>query len=176
MNYIFDLDNTLIYSDLANNFSYKEAVRNILNEDLNITAGRITRNDLKTMFPNLTTLQMSNIVHEKEKKYKTYFNMTILNTALVMILKYLSENNKRTILLTYSGKNRAEQLLKYHGIDNLFAEKYYKEDYGKNTKYKFATDVLAINSHNLVLFENETESLNDAVNNGIIKNNIIKIV
>jgi len=51
MNYIFDLDNTLIYSDAANNLAYKEAVRNVVNSDLQIDGGRITRSDIAARRP-----------------------------------------------------------------------------------------------------------------------------
>ena len=105
-----------------------------------------------------------------------HFNKTMLNNALLIVLKYLNNTNNRTILLTYSGKNRAEQLLEYHGISNLFCEKYFKEDFGKISKYKFAENVLDIDAQSIVLFENETEGCNEAINDGFVKNNIIKIV
>ena len=62
MNYIFDLDNTLIYSDAANHLAYKEAVRNVIHKDLDIKSGRITRGDIASRYPNLTATQLSKII------------------------------------------------------------------------------------------------------------------
>ena len=113
MNYIFDLDNTLIYSDTANNLAYKDAVRNVVNGDLQIDGGRITRGDIAARFPKLSVAQLSKIIATKESLYPQYFDRTLLNPALLSILKQLAANQKRTILLTYGGKSRALQLLEY---------------------------------------------------------------
>ncbi|MDD6003296.1 MAG: hypothetical protein PUC50_13995 [Bacteroidales bacterium] len=176
MNYIFDLDNTLIYSDAANNLAYKEAVRNVIHKDLDIRNGRITRGDIASRYPNLTATQLSKIIKEKEKSYAKYFDFTLLNIALLNILKQLSSANQRTILMTYSGSERAGQLLDFYGINKYFSEKYYKEDFGNKSKYKFATDILSIDSRKIVLFENETEGCSEAISDGFAAHNIIKIV
>ena len=176
MNYIFDLDNTLIYSDTANNLAYKEAVRNVIHKDLDIKSGRITRGDIASHYPNLTATQLSKIIKEKEKSYAKYFDFTLLNVALLNILKQLSSANQRTILMTYSGSERACQLLEFYGIDKYFSEKYYKEDFGNKSKYKFANEILSIDSRKIVLFENETEGQREAVSDGFAAHNIIKIV
>ena len=78
--------------------------------------------------------------------------------------------------MTYSGSERAGQLLDFYGINKYFSEKYYKEDFGNKSKYKFATDILSIDSHKIVLFENETEGCREAISDGFAVHNIIKIV
>ena len=176
MNYIFDLDNTLIYSDLANNISYSEAVKNVIGANLDVCCPRITRGSIKAMFPELSADELSKVVQEKERQYAQHISKTMLNIALVDALKYLKANNMPAILLTYSTKHRAEQLLTFQGISNLFAAKYYKEDYGKNTKYKFATSALGFKNSEIILFENEQEGMCEAVNDGIMQKNIIKFV
>ncbi len=176
MDYIFDLDNTLIYSDYANNISYKEAIKNVIGANLNISCPRITRNCIATQFPDLSADDMSKVIQEKERQYKKHINKTILNTALVDVLRYIKRNNMSSILLTYSAKYRAEQLLEFHGISNLFSAKYYKEDYGEKSKYKYATSVLGLKGSDIILFENEQGGMNEAMCNGIVQRNIIKFV
>ena len=176
LNYIFDLDNTLIYSDAANNLAYKDAVKTVINKDLDTACGRITRSYISERYPNITANQLSKIIKEKGKSYAKYFELTLQNVALLNILKHLSATNNRTILMTYSGRERACQLLDFYGIDKYFSEKYYKEDFGNKSKYKFATDILSIDSRKIVLFENETEGCREAINDGFAAHNIIKIV
>lgn len=176
MIYIFDLDNTLIYSDIANNISYREAIRNVIGTELNICCPRITRSSITTQFPNLSTDEMSKVIQEKELHYAKHINKTMLNTALVNALKYMRDNDMTSILLTYSSKRRAEQLLKFHGISNLFSAKYYKEDYNGKSKYKYATSTLGLRSSDIILFENEQEGMNEALCDGINRKNIIRFV
>lgn len=176
MNYIFDLDNTLIYTDFANNIAYREAVKNIIGADLEICCSRITRDSIAMLFPNLSATEMSKVIQEKEHQYEKHINKTILNTALVDVLKYMKGKNMSSILLTYSSKHRAEQLLRFHGISNLFSAKYYKEDYEGKSKYKYATTTLGLNGSDIILFENEQEGMCEAVSDGIAQKNIIRFV
>ena len=176
MIYIFDLDNTLIYSDLANNISYREAIRNVIGADLNICCPRITRSSLTKQLPNLSSNDLSKVIQEKEVQYEKHINKTILNSALVDVLKYMKDNGMSSILLTYSSKHRAEQLLMYHGISDLFSAKYYKEDYEGKSKYKYATSTLGLKDSDIILFENEQEGMNEAVCDGIIRKNIIRFI
>lgn len=176
MNYIFDLDNTLVYSDFANNIAYREAVKNVIGADLEICRTRITRDNIAMQFPNLSATEISKVIQEKEHQYEKHINKTILNTALVDVLKYMKGKNMSSILLTYSSKHRAEQLLRFHGISNLFSAKYYKEDYEGKSKYKYATTTLGLNGSDIILFENEQEGMCEAVSDGIAQKNIIRFV
>lgn len=88
--FVFDMDNTLIKTDKANNLAYSEAIRSVLSVNCNIENGkRFTRNELKDLFPQLTQTQIDEIIDRKEKSFESYLNETELNNNLFSILKCL---------------------------------------------------------------------------------------
>lgn len=61
--FVFDMDNTLIKTDKANNLAYSEAISSVLGVNCNIENGkRFTRNELKELFPQLSQAQIDEII------------------------------------------------------------------------------------------------------------------
>jgi len=152
--FIFDLDNTLIYTDIANNMAYKEAIQVVLNNSL-VTSDiqRITRIELANMLPECSQEQLSKIILYKENIFPNYLGQTTLNTNLLKILVLLHINRCETILLTECRRNRAIALCKYHGLMNYFSQCYFLENYNGKSKYCFLSE-LGINAADCVMFEN----------------------
>ena len=64
--FVFDMDNTLIKTDKANNLAYSEAISSVLGVNCNIENGkRFTRNELKELFPQLSQAQIDEIIERK---------------------------------------------------------------------------------------------------------------
>ena len=64
--FVFDMDNTLIKTDKANNLAYSEAISSVLGVNYNIeNEKRFTRNELKELFPQLTQTQINEIIDYK---------------------------------------------------------------------------------------------------------------
>ena len=65
--FVFDMDNTLIKTDKANNLAYSEAISSVLGVNCNIENGkRFTRNELKELFPQLSQAQIDEIIERKD--------------------------------------------------------------------------------------------------------------
>ena len=65
--FVFDLDNTLVEADRANNLSYKDAITSVLGRDFNWDfKKRFTRNQLYLCFPNLLPQQYEKVVKTKD--------------------------------------------------------------------------------------------------------------
>ena len=115
--FVFDMDNTLIKTNKANNLAYSEAISIVLGVKSGIDlGGRFTRNKLKTTFPDLTEAQFSEIVARKEKCFKSYIKETELNQNLFRLLKLLHQERYHTILLTNSHSGRAINLCNYYNL------------------------------------------------------------
>ncbi len=172
--FIFDLDNTLIYTDIANNMAYKEAIQVVLNIGyVNCDIQRITRIELANMLPECSQEQLSKIVLYKENIYPNYYDQTTLNTNLLKILVLLHTNRCETILLTECRRNRAIALCEYHGLMNYFSQCYFLENYNGKSKYCFLYK-LGITAADCVLFENGKKHIqNDFIK--IPESNIIQI-
>lgn len=172
LTFAFDLDNTLVETDYANNLSYIHAVNKVLNVDLQWDFNfRFSREKLRFLFPNLSQQQYENIIMLKNSQFSSYLSDTTLNINLVKVLSILYSRGYNTILLTNSHKNRALSICNHYSISHYFKEKFFAEDV-TNTKYEvLKRDGYDMNS--VILFENEEEGTKEAVKNGLLANNII---
>ena len=172
--FIFDLDNTLVKTNRANNKSYEEAIKVVTGIDYRHKKPRFTRGDLALAISDLTPIQISEIIKLKEYFYTKYIQETALNVQLVKCLKLLKNNGEETILLTDSHKIRAQQVCNYYNLDEFFCQQYYLEDYNGTSKYHYLiTKNFSLNS--VILFENERNEIWKAKRFGIPKNQIITI-
>lgn len=173
--FVFDLDNTLVKTNVANNESYKEAIRDIAGIDISLNARkRFTRTELKRSLPDLSDSQISDIVEKKQSVFIKYIEKTILNNNLFSILKALHACGNKTLLLTNCHKERAMKVCEYYGLVSFFNEMFFCEDYPHRNKYKFLIDK-DYNLDSIVLFENEKRISSQALEYGIEKQNIIRV-
>lgn len=172
--FIFDLDNTLVKTNRANNKSYEEAIKVVTGIDYRHKKPRFTRGDLVLAISDLTPIQISEIIKLKEDFYPKYIQETALNVQLVKCLKLLKNSGEETILLTESRKTRAQQVCNYYNLDQFFCQRYYLEDYNGRSKYDYLiTKNFSLDS--VILFENERNEIRKAKRFGIPKNQIITI-
>lgn len=172
--FVFDMDNTLIKTDKANNLAYSEAISLVLGVNCNIENGkRFTRNELKESFPQLSQAQIDEIIERKEKCFGSYLNETELNTNLFNLLKRLRQKGLHTILLTNSHSNRAISLCNFYNLTKYFVQRFFNEDCIDN-KYTLLKS-LGYDLQNVILYENEEASSLEAVTNGINLDNIVKV-
>lgn len=173
--FVFDLDNTLVKTNLANNNSYKEAIRAVLDVDVKMKSHvRFTRKRLSTLFSHISPSVLSHIIELKENLFEEHLSETVLNSQLVKCLVLLNKNGCETILLTESRQIRAQQVCDFHDLGRFFCQKYYLEDYHNEIKYQFLYSK-GIPRHSVILFENEQKEIQNAIRNGIYENQIIKV-
>lgn len=119
MTHIFDLDNTLVYTDQANHDAYNEALQQ---EGLKPIAleGRITRETVWFVYPNLTNTQIQRIIASKQMLFP--LEKTFVNAPL---LQYAKEQGRDDCLI-WSGADygRIRSLMKYYGLDAYFFDIY----------------------------------------------------
>lgn len=172
--FIFDLDNTLVKTNRANNKSYEEAIKAVTGIDYRHKKTRFTRVDLSIAIPNLTPIQISEIIKVKEDFYIRHIQETALNVQLVKCLKLLKDCGEETILLTECRKTRAQQICDYYDLKQFFSREYYLEDYDGTGKYQYLK-TLNMPLDYAVLFENEKTEIRKAKRFGINENQIITI-
>ena len=172
--FVFDLDNTLVKTNRANNQSYKDAIFAVTGKSIVITKNRFTRDDLTSTLPDLSTIQIEKIIKAKEECYSNHIAETQLNRQLVKVLGLLYDEGRDPILLTESRKTRTQQVCNYHRFSQFFCKVYCKEDYPNLTKYQFLLS-LGIQAGTVVLFENEQAEIRKAIQYGLNENQIIKV-
>jgi beta-phosphoglucomutase-like phosphatase (HAD superfamily) len=173
---VFDLDGTLVNTDLANFLSYEAAISKIFSGKLKITFNpikRTTRETIKNEFPALSIDNINNIVMEKELIFHKYLTKTVLNSDVASILK--RSNGKINILATNSRKNRAEMLLKHHGLTNKFVHILCRDSETQSDKYVDLRKFMPSKIKSLIIFEDDYKEINRAISAGIHPDLIINV-
>lgn len=169
----FDMDGTLIDTNLANFHSYKKAIISVTKSNHNLIYNpdvRFNRGYLKNAVPNLSTNQYDRIIQKKENYYKDFLHETILNPVFEEILLKYSKTNK-TVLVTNCRKERALLTLKHFGLVEKFSYIFYRKFSGndkKVNKFQNAISKLGIPPNIVVVFENEEIEIVDAKQAGIV--------
>jgi len=173
---VFDLDGTLVDSDYANFLSYKDAVMHVLSKhiELDFAQGiRITREVLKELIPTITDKQLEDIVSHKERIYHKFLSETKVNAQLIEIVA--RSQGKEVVLATNSRKFRAELLLKHHGIIEKFSRKIYKDAEDQRDKYVKLMAEIPKEKMQILVFENDGNAIESAIDCGIEINQIIDV-
>ena len=174
---VFDLDGTLVDSDIANALSYKAAVEHVLshqvsefNFDHDI---RITRETLKDIIPGICEDQLKEIVKQKDFIYPSFLSKTILNDQLVDIIKH--SKCREIVLATNSHKFRADMLLHYYSLTDKFTRKIYRSTEDPRDKYIRLMSGLLKDKKSIVVFENDENAIKSAIACGIEFDRIINV-
>ena len=115
--YVFDLDNTLVYTDSLNNDSYNYALKKIGLATIN-DCKRITRDVILSKYPELNSIQKNEIIDLKQKYFVNNLKRTSPNTSVVQVLQ--DQNVELCILWTSADKTRVLAILDYYKINNAF--------------------------------------------------------
>lgn len=109
---IIDLDNTLVFTDTANNHAYISSFKKY-NMNFTNLPKRITKEFLKKNLIN----NVHDIIVEKENNFINCIDMCILNVNLLHKIK-----NMKNILWTSASPKRVKQIIKYFNLENLFKD------------------------------------------------------
>ena len=174
--YIFtDFDDTIIYTSYANFLAYKRAVHEILNIDITFIDERFTHNTLLQLEKDTNII--NKIINLKNHYYTTFLQYTYINDFLLNILKKL--NNNKIILVTNGNKDRVENTLKYHNLQNKFHKQFFiKPSSQFSSKYLEVFNQLNKNNikmEEIFIFENSDLEILKAVNCGFTIDKIYQI-
>lgn len=156
----FDMDGTLIDTDLSNFLSYKKAINSVTKSNDNLIYNpkvRFNRSILKKTIPNLTESDYERIIQKKEYYYKDFIHETKLNKEITAILFKYSKSHK-TVLVTNSREDRAITTLKHFGLINQFSNiicREFNSNDIKINKFQNAITKLGICPNRVIVFENE---------------------
>lgn len=176
----FDMDGTLVDTNLANFLSYKKAVHSVTKSDFSLIYNpdkRFNRSNLKKTVPNLSEIEYERIIQEKEKFHTDFLPETKLNKVITDILFKYSKTNK-TVLVTNCRKDRALTTLSHFGLTERFNNIFYRQfsDSDKKiNKYQNAISYMGISAKSILVFENEKQEIEDAIIAGIPANKILSL-
>lgn len=170
---LFDMDETLIFTNTANFLSYEEAIFTITGFRLHTPHydQRFNHKLLKDYLENLTNSQYKSIINLKRKIYHKYLSFTMINEKVYrLFLKFHLAN--KTILATNANKKRTMELLKFHKISDLFTHVFCNSN---GNKYLNLILIFNLNPKLLIAFENDEKEIKMAIEAGLLYTNIIKV-
>ena len=167
----FDMDGTLVDTNLANFSAYKKAVDSVLQTDTNLVYNpeiKFNRSVLSANFPHLTDKELEKVIQVKESLYNEFLNVTTLIDENVEVLLKYSKSNP-TYLVTNCRKDRALKTLNHFGLIDKFTNVFYRifEDNKKVNKFESALSILGVPPNIVIAFENEEIEIADAKSAGI---------
>lgn len=168
----FDMDGTLVDTNIANFLSYKTAIQFVTNSDNDLTQNpekRFNRSVLKSAIPNLSETEYEEIIRKKEECYNDFLHEMKLNSKIVDILTKYSKTNK-TVLVTNCRKERALATLDYFGLTKKFSNYFFRQianNDKKINKFQNAILELGVSPNFVIAFENEEIEIADAKQAGI---------
>lgn len=184
--YLIDLDNTLIYTDRANNLAYEKAIKDLLKiegyklfEELSsISTGRITKQTLAQLLINKDMIQR--IVTLKNECFENFLFATEGNLILLNELDNLKMQG-HLILATNANKRRALEIIDYYKLRNYFKQIICCK--GSENKYEYVMSHLRNNVElgdffvgKIFIFDDDVKQLFNAYTSGVCKENLNLIV
>ena len=117
--YIFDLDNTLVYTDFLNNKSYNYALNLLGYKKIDID-GRINRDTIISFFPELNLFEREELIKLKQEFFLKNLALIKPNEYTIQFLRLQKYEN--CILWTSADLNRVIAILEYYKIKDNFLE------------------------------------------------------
>ena len=171
---LFDMDGTLIDTDVCNTNAYKMAIASVLGEDFAqlFNIARIERRVLRERLSWISEKQLADIIAQKEKFYTQFIDEIRIIPSTMEILNRFGETHK-VVLVTNARRGRTMQTLRHLHLENTFDAIVTKDDCNGTDKCTTAISILGLNPNKVWVFENEVVQAMTAVSAGININHII---
>ncbi|MCF7530590.1 hypothetical protein ACOR62_00035 [Neisseria lisongii] len=191
---LIDLDNTLVFTNKANNLAYKTALyrtkygyliyENLVEEfngidhSLRITEEKIWEAYIKYQSNNSIKEHIKQSILSAIKiKKEIYAQFLYFTEPNKLIIDFLN-NHKKSILVTKSSQTRANETLSYYNLSDCFQERVFC--HSSKFKYPYAIDYLYRNSivldnfsmNNIYIIDDDLCELENAMAYGIPKEHI----
>lgn len=155
--YVFDLDNTLIFTDTLNNISYNFSLKKMGLKEIKANY-RITRKEVFEKYKDLTKYEKEKIESMKQEYFKQHLEKTSANLDLFKILKKTEREN--CILWTSASYKRVIPLLEYYDILLEFKEIIYSDKKNLEKDIERICKIFSCKKENLYFYEDSDDVIN----------------
>lgn len=150
--YVFDLDNTLVYTNKLNGDSYNFAL-----EKFGLTPiknrSRITRKVVDKHHPFLSNNQKNAIIELKQAYFKENIKSLTVNKTLIDMLR--NYDAKDCVLWTSADNQRVESILYHHLLTDSFSKIVYSEKNNIGSDVRILCETFSCVPNQLVVYEDD---------------------
>ena len=172
------MDGTLVETDYANFLAYKEALKMVTNQDVDLSFNpriRFNQHAISQSTLNLSDFQYQRISQLKKYLFPKYLSTTFVNSDVIAQFINLS-TSKTVVLVTNAHSQRVRQTMAYHGLDKFVDYMLCADDRGQQSnKYQHAIDTFGVSPSHVTVFENEDKEIINALSAGMQTQNITKM-
>ena len=155
---VFDLDNTLVFTDELNHEAYNYALKQEKLKPI-ATCKRMTREIVFEHYPHLTEWQKERIIDIKQKYFVENVRYTTPNTYLINLL--LSKHAKHCVLWTSADMVRVQAMLKFYRIEGAFISVVYSDKCDLSRDIEMMCSLFSCNPAQLVFFEDNQNTVTE---------------
>ena len=119
MFHIVDVDNTLVFTNQLNTAGYVYALAQVGLEPRTVIPDRITRDVVRSWYPQLTDQELGFITSHKQAYVRTHLEQTTLNLAMAHLL--ITQGSEYCALWTAADPERVRLLLNFHNVTDYKA-------------------------------------------------------
>lgn len=172
--FFFDLDGTLVDTHRANFEAYRHALEDygvaITFDEFKKSIGHQAKTFLPWFAPSLSSEELDEVAEKKKQFYKEYVHLSVPNTQLVELLKYLKPHHV-IVLVTTAKRVNAEMMLTHHKLQDVFDQIITFEDV-TNSKpspesYQLALERTKLKPNEVIAFEDSPSGIAAASGAGI---------
>lgn len=156
--HVFDLDNTLIYTDSLNNDSYNYALNQLGLASIN-DYKRITRNIVFSKYQDLNNVQKNEIIALKQKYFVNNLKTTLPNALLLQLLE--AQNVELCVLWTSAEEARVIAILEHYKICNAFKKIIFSSKTELIQDIERICEILECSFENLIFYEDNKRVIQD---------------
>ena len=149
--YVFDLDNTLVYTDSLNNEAYNFALRQQNREEIN-NVKRITRENVFSRYI-LSENQQKRLISEKQQYFIRHLDQLVKNEKLIRFIKSVSP--QVCVLWTRAEVIRVEAILEEIQLKDHFSRIFYSKKNNIQEDLQEICEYFNCNKKDLVLYDDE---------------------
>ena len=167
--YVFDLDNTLVYTNLLNNDSYNYALS---------TAGlpridnieRITRQVVFEKCPNMSRTVRNEILRVKQEYFKKNLHTIVPNTTLLKMLAL--QKKEDCILWTSADCKRVKEVLRFYDLEEEFVGVIFGEKQNIALELEEICKIFKCKLGQIIFYEDNKEVIRKLIE---LKANVVEI-
>ena len=153
---VFDMDNTLFFTDRLTNESYNYALQ-VFGFNKIYSDKRITRTYVNQVYPYLSNESLATIIDTKQEYFNNNLDKITINRQILNII--MQSGIDSCVLWTSADPNRVQETLKYYNLDESFLNIVYSNKLNIEDDLELICFIFQASKKDLLVFEDNDTTI-----------------